>query len=111
MNLKQKMGKVFMACALVAGVGTAVSPSVNAATEVIPGGAIYGPFYTKVTKSELNSWKCSWNTICKKTKPLVIKRYGSVNKKSSYTVSYRNKVIQRHVYSHTGSVVNLKLVK
>lgn len=111
MKVKQKMGKIFLACALVAGVGAAASPSVNAATQVIPGGAIYGPFYTTVTKSELNSWKCRWNTICKRTKPLVIKRYGSVNKKKSYKVSYRNKVVQRHVFSYSGSIVDLKLIK
>ena len=43
-------------------------------------------------------------------KRLVIKRYGYVDKNKNYVFLYDNKIYQRHIYTHTGQVVNIRLL-
>lgn len=43
-------------------------------------------------------------------KRLVIKRYGYVDKNKNYVFLYDNKIYQRHIYTHKGQIVNIRLL-
>lgn len=110
-KFKNKITKLIITGALVAGVSTSVSSNAFAYTsKAVSGGYKYGPFYQTYSKSTLNSFTCSLNTICKETKRQVIAKYGSTNKKSSYKVSYWQFLQQKHYVSQAGKPVDIKLV-
>lgn len=73
-------------------------------SEQIPGGYIYGPFYQTIKGSDLGGLS-DLNRLAKKA---VLNKYGKIDKKKSYRISYRNKVMTAHLYSQKGTIVDVK---
>lgn len=73
-------------------------------SEKIPGGYIYGPFYQNIKGSELGGL----SDLNRQAKKAVLDKYGKIDKKKSYRISYRNKVMTSHVYSQKGYIVDVK---
>ena len=109
-SLSKILGASMLAFALIFSVSVStkggLTPTYAYGVEEIPGGYIYGPFYTEMKGSELGGFV----TLNRMAKRAVLDKYGEIDEDKVYEISYRNKVMMAHVFSQKGYIVDVECV-